>query len=87
MLPYCLNLNILLLPRAGNLIGSNLGAEVTSDVTSSSGPVKLEDLQRILSNIEPAGTSYLLKNFYHIHTSNIHFTNIHNTISLNCNGL
>ena len=42
--------------RAGNLIIPNLGAEVTSDVTSSSGPVKLEDLQRILSNIGPAGT-------------------------------
>ncbi|XP_048329605.1 26S proteasome regulatory subunit RPN13 isoform X1 [Ziziphus jujuba] len=39
--------------RAGNLIGSNLGAEVTSEATSSSGPVKLEDLQRILSNIGP----------------------------------
>ncbi|CAI0553308.1 unnamed protein product [Linum tenue] len=26
-----------------------------SDVTSSSGPVRLEDLQRILSNIEPGG--------------------------------
>lgn len=33
----------------------NLGAEVISDVTSSSGPVKLEDLQRILSNMGPAG--------------------------------
>jgi|UniRef100_A0A2N9G0T8 26S proteasome regulatory subunit N13 len=40
--------------RAGNLIGPNLGADVTSEVTSSSGPVKLEDLQRILSNIGPA---------------------------------
>ncbi|KAK9269757.1 hypothetical protein L1049_001535 [Liquidambar formosana] len=40
--------------RAGNLVGLNVGAEVTSDVTSSSGPVKLEDLQRILSNIGPA---------------------------------
>lgn len=75
VLPYCLNLIIILPPRAGNLIGSNLGAEVTSDVTSSSGPVKLEDLQRILSNIEPAGMSYLLKNLYHIHTYNMHVTN------------
>ncbi|KAB1212057.1 26S proteasome regulatory subunit RPN13 [Morella rubra] len=41
--------------RAGNLVGPNLGADVTSEVTSSSGPVKLEDLQRILSNIGPAG--------------------------------
>ncbi|XP_028242700.1 26S proteasome regulatory subunit RPN13-like isoform X1 [Glycine soja] len=32
---------------------ANLGVEATSDVTSS-GPVKLEDLQRILSNIGPA---------------------------------
>ncbi|KAK9097671.1 hypothetical protein Syun_024716 [Stephania yunnanensis] len=38
--------------RAANLVGPSFGAaEVTSDVTSSSGPVKLEDLQRILSNI------------------------------------
>ncbi|GAV59740.1 Proteasom_Rpn13 domain-containing protein/UCH37_bd domain-containing protein, partial [Cephalotus follicularis] len=40
--------------RAGNVVIPNLGAEAISDVTSSSGPVKLEDLQRILSNIEPA---------------------------------
>lgn len=40
--------------RAGNLTLTNLGAEAISDVTSSSGPVKLEDLQRILSNIGPA---------------------------------
>ncbi|KAG7945095.1 hypothetical protein I3843_15G136100 [Carya illinoinensis] len=40
--------------RAGNLVGPNLGVDVTSEVTSSSGPVKLEDLQRILSNIGPA---------------------------------
>ncbi|XP_019446461.1 PREDICTED: 26S proteasome regulatory subunit RPN13-like isoform X1 [Lupinus angustifolius] len=37
--------------RAANLIVPNLGVEATSDVSSSSGPVKLEDLQRILSNI------------------------------------
>nr|AYQ93035.1 26S proteasome regulatory subunit-like protein [Lupinus angustifolius] len=36
---------------AANLIVPNLGVEATSDVSSSSGPVKLEDLQRILSNI------------------------------------
>lgn len=35
-----------------------MGAEATSDVTSSSGPVKLEDLQRILSNIGPEGTFF-----------------------------
>ncbi|PIA43975.1 hypothetical protein AQUCO_01800203v1 [Aquilegia coerulea] len=40
--------------RAGNMVDSNYGAEGTSDVTSSSGLVKLEDLQRILSNIGPA---------------------------------
>ncbi|GAB4854064.1 regulatory particle non-ATPase [Ancistrocladus abbreviatus] len=40
--------------RAGNLVGPSLGAEVTSDVTSSPGPVKLADLQRILSNIGSA---------------------------------
>jgi hypothetical protein len=39
--------------RAGNLVGSN--ADVTSEGTSSSGPVKLEYLQRILSSIGPAG--------------------------------
>ncbi|PON41113.1 26S proteasome complex ubiquitin receptor, subunit Rpn [Parasponia andersonii] len=39
--------------RAGNLIVPKLGAELSSDVTSSSGPVKLEDLQRILSSIVP----------------------------------
>ncbi|CAI9783403.1 unnamed protein product [Fraxinus pennsylvanica] len=39
--------------RAGNLVGSGMGAEGTSEVTSS-GPVKLADLQRILSNIGSA---------------------------------
>ncbi|KAJ6857722.1 hypothetical protein NC651_039214 [Populus alba x Populus x berolinensis] len=41
--------------RNGNLIVPDLGAEVMSDVTSSSGPMKLEDLQRILSNIGSSG--------------------------------
>ncbi|KMT17642.1 hypothetical protein BVRB_2g035910 [Beta vulgaris subsp. vulgaris] len=41
--------------RAGNLIGSSMGAEVVSDVTSAPGPVKLSDLQRILSNLQSAG--------------------------------
>ncbi|KAJ0925737.1 putative proteasomal ubiquitin receptor Rpn13/ADRM1 [Helianthus annuus] len=40
--------------RAGNLVGSSTGAEVISGV-SSSRPVKLADLQRILSNIGPSG--------------------------------
>ncbi|KAK7841716.1 26s proteasome regulatory subunit rpn13 [Quercus suber] len=39
---------------AGNLVVPNFSADVTSEVSSSSGPVKLEDLQRILSNIGPA---------------------------------
>ncbi|KAL1197928.1 26S proteasome regulatory subunit RPN13 [Cardamine amara subsp. amara] len=44
--------------RAGNLVVPNLSTEV-SDVTSSSGPVKLADLQRILSNLSsgPVGIS------------------------------
>ncbi|GJY14091.1 26S proteasome regulatory subunit RPN13 [Tanacetum coccineum] len=42
--------------KAGNLVGSGMGADVTSDV-SSSGPVKLVDIQRILSNIRPLGMS------------------------------
>ncbi|XP_021679039.2 26S proteasome regulatory subunit RPN13 isoform X2 [Hevea brasiliensis] len=41
--------------REGNLIVPNLGAKVISDVSSSSGPVKLEDLQRILSDIGHGG--------------------------------
>ncbi|XP_039064199.1 26S proteasome regulatory subunit RPN13-like [Hibiscus syriacus] len=40
--------------RAGNLSVPNLGAEAISDVTSSLGPVKLQDLKRILSSIGPA---------------------------------
>lgn len=36
--------------RAGNLVGPSMGAEAISEVTSS-GPVKLVDLQRILNNI------------------------------------
>ncbi|KAL0333628.1 UNVERIFIED_CONTAM: 26S proteasome regulatory subunit RPN13 [Sesamum angustifolium] len=39
--------------RAGNLVGPSMGTEATSDVTSA-GPVKLADLQRILSNIGAA---------------------------------
>jgi len=44
--------------RAGNLIGPSMGGEVVSDVTSAPGPVKLVDLQRILSNIGSAGILY-----------------------------
>ncbi|XP_070043949.1 26S proteasome regulatory subunit RPN13-like [Nicotiana tabacum] len=36
--------------RAGNLVSASMNTEASSDVTSS-GPVKLADLQRILSNI------------------------------------
>ncbi|XP_077216667.1 26S proteasome regulatory subunit RPN13-like isoform X2 [Tasmannia lanceolata] len=43
--------------RAGNLVVPNLAAELTSDVTSSSGPVQLADLQRILSSINPTDAS------------------------------
>ncbi|CAN8246926.1 unnamed protein product [Cochlearia groenlandica] len=43
--------------RAGNLVVPNLSTEV-SDVTSSSGPVKLADLQRILNNLS-SGPSVL----------------------------
>lgn len=46
---------ILYFGRAGNLVGPSMGAEATSDVTSA-GPVKLFDLQRILSNIGSSGT-------------------------------
>lgn len=41
--------------RAGNLVGQNLATELASEVTSSSGPVQLADLQRILSSITPQG--------------------------------
>ena len=49
---------MLIVYRAGDLVGvgPSTGAEMISDV-SSSGPVKLSDLQRILSNIGPAGMS------------------------------
>ena len=42
---------LLIALRTGNLVVPDLGAEVMNDVNSSSEPVKLEDLQRILSNI------------------------------------
>ncbi|KAH8514851.1 hypothetical protein H0E87_007633, partial [Populus deltoides] len=43
--------------RTGNLVVPDLGAEVMNDVNSSSEPVRLEDLQRILSNIGSGGSS------------------------------
>ncbi|RWR84225.1 regulatory particle non-ATPase 13 [Cinnamomum micranthum f. kanehirae] len=39
--------------RAGNLVGQNPATELAGEVTSSSGPVQLADLQRILSSITP----------------------------------
>ncbi|KAL0903338.1 hypothetical protein M5K25_027710 [Dendrobium thyrsiflorum] len=43
--------------RAGNLVDHNMAGELTGEVTSSAGPVKLADLQRILRNIQtPADT-------------------------------
>ncbi|KAF3551089.1 hypothetical protein DY000_02002750 [Brassica cretica] len=46
--------------RAGNLVVPNVSTEV-SDVSSSSGPVKLADLQRILNNLSsgPAGILFI----------------------------
>lgn len=41
--------------RAGNLVSASMNTEASSDVTSS-GPVKLSDLQRILSNIGSTGS-------------------------------
>ena len=46
---------LLIALRTGNSVVPDLGAEVMSDVNSSSEPVKLEDLQRILSNIGAGG--------------------------------
>uniref|UniRef100_A0A0V0I9Q2 Putative ovule protein n=1 Tax=Solanum chacoense TaxID=4108 RepID=A0A0V0I9Q2_SOLCH len=45
--------------RAGNLVSASMNTEASSDVTSS-GPVKLSDLQRILSNIGSTGLVDLL---------------------------
>lgn len=50
--------------RAGNLVSPSLGAEAISDVSSSAGPVKFEDLQRILSSIEPGGVGSVLKQVF-----------------------
>ncbi|KAG0447345.1 hypothetical protein HPP92_028379 [Vanilla planifolia] len=38
--------------RAGNLVDQNMPGELTGEVTSSAGPVKLADLQRILRSIQ-----------------------------------
>lgn len=51
--------------RAGNLVGPSMGAEAISEVTSS-GPVKLADLQRILNNIGSTGIFSLVLLVGHI---------------------
>lgn len=58
---YVAHITYLIMQRcsAGNLIGPSVGGELRGDATSS-GPVKLEDLQRILSSIEPEGTQLIL---------------------------
>ncbi|XP_074564812.1 26S proteasome regulatory subunit RPN13 [Curcuma longa] len=38
--------------RAGNLVDQNMASELGGEVTSSGGPVRLEDLQRILRSIQ-----------------------------------
>lgn len=38
--------------RAGNLVDQSMATDMTGEVTSSAGPVQLEDLQRILRNIQ-----------------------------------
>ncbi|XP_020093926.1 26S proteasome regulatory subunit RPN13 isoform X3 [Ananas comosus] len=40
--------------RAGNLVDQSMAAELAGEVTSSAGPVQMEDLQRILRSIQPA---------------------------------
>ncbi|GJN32580.1 hypothetical protein PR202_gb21094 [Eleusine coracana subsp. coracana] len=41
--------------RAGNLVDQSMTADLAGEVTSAAGPVRLEDLQRILSAIQPSG--------------------------------
>jgi hypothetical protein len=43
--------------RAGNLVDQSMTADLAGEVTSAAGPVRLEDLQRILSAIQPSGIS------------------------------
>uniref|UniRef100_A0A0D9WKK8 Uncharacterized protein n=1 Tax=Leersia perrieri TaxID=77586 RepID=A0A0D9WKK8_9ORYZ len=40
--------------RAGNLVDQSMTADLAGEVTSAAGPVRLEDLQRILSAIQPS---------------------------------
>jgi len=61
VLPSCLVTSITFIyvfVRAGNLVDQSMTADLTGEVTSAAGPVRLEDLQRILSAIQPSsGTS------------------------------
>ncbi|CAL4902456.1 unnamed protein product [Urochloa decumbens] len=43
--------------RAGNLVDQSMTADLAGEVTSAAGPVRLEDLQRILSAIQPSGSA------------------------------
>ncbi|PAN17731.1 hypothetical protein PAHAL_3G152400 [Panicum hallii] len=43
--------------RAGNLVDQSMTSDLAGEVTSAAGPVRLEDLQRILSAIQPSGIS------------------------------
>ena len=43
--------------RAGNLVDQSMTADLAGEVTSAAGPVRLSDLQRILSAIQPSGIS------------------------------
>lgn len=51
---------IFCISRAGNLVDQSMAAELAGEVTSSAGPVQMEDLQRILRSIQPAGIIYFL---------------------------
>jgi 26S proteasome regulatory subunit N13 len=43
--------------RAGNLVDQSMTSDLAGEVTSAAGPVRLEDLQRILSAIQPSGAA------------------------------
>ena len=61
VIPSCLVTSITFIyvfVRAGNLVDQSMTADLAGEVTSAAGPVRLEDLQRILSAIQPSsGTS------------------------------
>ena len=50
--------------RAGNLVDQSMTADLTGEVTSAAGPVRLSDLQRILSAIQPSGMSKKITSFW-----------------------